>query len=235
MLTVQSVNLMKQPAFSSYHSKYGEVTDVDFTEVKDSPEMSDDISEDVFYYSKEDYEKDKSALERQLYEINDVIENTEVPKPVRAVGKLASIGLGAALGFVGLKYGTQGVVEFGKKGFALAKSLGDKKFVKNIVERSRQLAVQLKESKIAGKTTAFFDNLGNKYSESNLGKKLNTMKNFLHENELTKSLVAKGKRFKENIAKYVTGKNIEKGAVNLFAVSGGVTGGVTALQEVTKD
>ena len=33
----------------------------------------------------------------------------------------------------------------------------------------------------------------------------------------------------------ITGEQVEKGLVNLFAVSGGVTGGVTALQEVTKE
>ena len=94
MLSVQSVNLMKQPAFGTR-----DLTDqyVDFEEVKDYPA-------DDFAYSKEDYSSDKTKLEKQLEDINAVIENTSVPKPVRALGKVVSVGIGAALGFVSMKY-----------------------------------------------------------------------------------------------------------------------------------
>ena len=90
MLSVQSVNF--KPAFGHYDPRYGNVIDVDYTKV-------DDMPSDV-YYSKEDYTNDKVQLEKQLEDINAVIENVQVPKPVRAFGKLVSVGIGAALGFV---------------------------------------------------------------------------------------------------------------------------------------
>lgn len=226
MLSVQSVNF--RPAFGSYYPKYGEVKDVDYEVVDDMP-----LDE---YYSKEAYENDKSALEKQLEEINAVVENTEVPKPIRAVGKLATIGLGAALGFAGLKYGTQGVIsKIIRPGVRRIKALGEKKFVKNIFSKSQELLAELKNSKLGVKTNEFLTGLNNKYKDTKFSQKLSNLCAGIKENEYYKSAVAKGAQLKEQVAKWATADNLEKGTSNLFAVSGGVTGGVSALQEVTKD
>lgn len=225
MLSVQSVNF--RPAFGTYDLRYGEVKDVDY-------ELVDDMPSDE-YYSKENYSKDKTKLEEHLDEINSVIENTEVPKPVRALGKIASVGIGAALGFVSMKYGAQGVAKLVKKAAAWTKSLGDKKVVKNISEHSKQIIGNLRESKLGKNTAVLFENLEKKYKDTKLSKQLTNINNSIKENKFYQAAMEKGIQVKEKAAKWATAKNLENGIVNLFAVSGGVTGGVTALQEVTKD
>ena len=201
MLSVQSVNF--KPAFGNY--KYADVKDVEYEAVNDMP--SDE------YYSKVAYEKDKSALEKQLDDINEVIENTDVPKPLRAIGKLATIGIGAALGFVSMKYGAQGVAKMLKKGAGWVKTLGEKKFVKNISEKIQNFWTNITKSKTAQKISSPLNDILERPKVKSMAEKLRLAQ----------------------IKKMATAENVEKGAVNLFAVSGGVTGGVTALQEVTKD
>ncbi len=225
MLSVQSVNF--RPAFGTYAPKYGEVKDVDYEVVDDMP--SDE------YYSKENYSKDKTRLEEHLDEINSVIENTEVPKPVRVLGKIASVGIGAALGFVSMKYGAQGVAKLVKKTAAWTKSLGDKKVVKTISENTQKILTNIKDSKAGKNVSAFFTSLGEKYKNTKFAEKLAAFNNQAKEFKPVKLAIEKGTELKNSVVKLATAENIEKGAVNLFAVSGGVTGGVTALQEVTKD
>ena len=224
MLSVQSVNF--RPAFGNY--KYADVKDVEYETVNDMPS-------DEYIYSKEDYSSDKSKLEQQLDEINEVVENTDVPKPIRVAGKIASIGIGAALGFVSMKYGAQGIVNLVKKGAGWVKSLGKKKFVKDASENTQRFFTNIKDSRVGKNVSAFFTGLGERYKNTKFAENLVEFNKQVKEFRPVKFVIEKGTELKDSAAKLVTAKNIEKGAVNLFAVSGGVTGGVTALQEVTKD
>ena len=245
MLSVQSVNLMNQPAFASKsrfeNNSY--IVDVDYEPVAGDSSgdvyhtfepVQEELKEDV-YYSKKDYAADKSKLEEHLDEINSVIENTDVPKPVRALGKIVSVGIGAALGFVSMKYGAQGVAKFIKKGASWTKSLAEKPFAKNIGERTQNIIKYVKDSKLTARVSEFFQNLGEKYSQTKFAGKLSDINNTIMEAKPVKAVLAQASNLKKEALKYATAENIEKGAVNLFAFSGGVTGGVTALQEVTKD
>ncbi len=218
MLSVQSVNF--KPAFGHYDPRYGNVIDVDYTKV-------DDMPSDV-YYSKEDYTNDKVQLEKQLEDINAVIENVQVPKPVRAFGKLVSVGIGAALGFVSMKYGAQGVVALMKKSYNWMRSLGKSKVVENA-------APQLKKSGVFKGISEFFSNKAKKFNESGLGKRIADIKTTFKNYAPVKYVTKKGAEFKKAVSDFITPERIEKGTVNLFAVSGGVTGGVTALEEAAKD
>ncbi len=242
MLSVQSVNLMKQPAFGT-RDVTGEY--VDFEEVKDYPA-------DDFVYSKDDYSNDKTKLEKQLEDINAVIENTSVPKPVRAFGKVVSVGIGAALGFVSMKYGAQGMAKIFKNSAAWVKKLGEKPIFKSISKKLGGIAESAKKfsgglydramkSKLVQNTSEFFVNLGGKYKETKLASNISKLAEskpvkvvFEGTTKAKDGLSALSKKASEKISA-LTGEKIEKGVVNLFAVSGGVTGGVTALQEVTKD
>ena len=79
MLSIQPVKLTNSYSFKGYEVPY----------------------EEDYAYSKSSYENDKSKLEEQLRELNDVIGNTTVPKPIRALGKIASVGIAAGLGCSG--------------------------------------------------------------------------------------------------------------------------------------
>lgn len=242
MLSVQSVNLMKQPAFGTR-----DLTDqyVDFEEVKDYPA-------DDFAYSKEDYSSDKTKLEKQLEDINAVIENTSVPKPVRALGKVVSVGIGAALGFVSMKYGAQGMAKIFKGAANWVKKLAQKPIFKSVSEKMGSAAGKVKQlsvglfdkvmnSKAMKKTSEFFVNLGNKYKDTKLATNLSKISEakpakvaFEGISKVKEGVNSLSRRALEKVSS-ITGEQVEKGLVNLFAVSGGVTGGVTALQEVTKE
>ncbi len=225
MLSVQSVNLMKQPAFGINRSVGAYV---DYEDVKDYP--SDD-----YIYSKEDYSSDRSKLEKQLNELNEVIDNADIPKPIRTIGKLVSVGIGAALGFVSMRYGAQGVAKLFKNGVSWVKSLGKKEFVKNISENSQRLMDSLKKSKHTQSVFEAIDSFKQRYKATKLSADLEQFSSRIKNNRFAKSVMEKGIELKNYVSKLATAENIEKGAINLFAVSGGVTGGVTALQEVTKD
>lgn len=237
MLSVQSVNL--RPAFGGYRPNYDEVEDVEFT-LKDE------------YYPKDSYVKDKSALEEHLAEINKVIEDKSIPKPVRVFGKLVSVGIGSVLGFVSMKYGAQGMAKLIRKGAAWLGKLKEKTFFENAAKKFAYAKGQINEictnvynsimdSKLIKASSEFFVNIGKKYKET----KLATSISEFNKSKPARVVFEGASKVKDGInglssraRKYVsqiTEEQVEKGVVNLFAFSGGVTGGVTALQDVTKD
>lgn len=205
MLSVQSVNF--KPAFGYYDPKYGDVIDVEYTKVDYTP--SDE------FYSKEDYSKDKAELERQRADVKSLAKDTNIPKPLRALANFASVGIGAGLGFIGMKYGAQGVIKLVNNGFNWVKSLGKKQAVKSVSE--------------------FFGDIVEKYNKTGFAKKIADIETTVKNYQPVKVLMNKCSEIKKAVSEVLTPDRIEKGTVNLFAVSGGVTGGVTALQEVSKD
>lgn len=195
-------------------------------------------------YTKHQYEADKTKLEEHLDELNEVIENTQVPKPVRAIGKVATVGIGAALGFVGMRFGAQGIVKMGKEGIAYFKKLAQKPKFTKMLNGFKNVYVKIKNfvtknfdkiknnPKVQGAITKFTDGFA-KFSQKpfcqkikNVANKFVAWKPVQKVCEFVKSLFAKVKSIK--------GQQVENATVNLFAVSGGVTGGITALQEATK-
>lgn len=247
MLSVQSVNLMRQPAFG-VRQNVGEYVDYE--------EMPYSSNDNIDEYTKSQYTDDKTKLEKQLDEINAVIENTDVPKPVRAIGKVASVGIGAGLGFVSMKYGAQGMAKIIKKGASYAKSLTQKPLVQAVANKSGEAAEAVKsaagkvinkarDSKAAQDTSSFFNDLVGKYKNSKFGIKVAGITSKITDNKPAKYIAAKTEKTRKVISEAasnvynkvigITGEKVEKGIVNLFAVSGGVTGGITALQEVTAD
>lgn len=235
MLSVQPVNLINKTSF-------GSVRENDF---------SDRI------YEKKQYEEDKSKLEEQLEDLNEVIQNTSMPKPIRVAGKVATVGIGAALGFVSLKYGAQGVSGVVKKGYAYMQKLAAKPNVKSALEKAGNFAnktkdsivnigKELKDSKYAQKLSDTANNIIDKFKNTKFAQKLSGAMSKLEDTKFAKSVKDMATNAKEtannkivqpsiNKIKSITKDQVERGIVNVFAVSGGVSGGVTALQEVTKE
>lgn len=226
MLSIQPVNLTNHYSFKGYER----------------------LNEDDYAYSRANYESDRSVLEEHLQEINDVIENTEVPKPVRVMGKIASIGIGAGLGFVSMKFGAQGVVKLGKKGLAYAKKVAEKPLAKRIITDSKDLAAEaknatkdlftkaneaIKNTKVAQKVTEKVTKLTEKYEKTAFAGKMRGIAKEVSESKIAQNAKKLTETAKAKV-KAITPENIENGVVNLFAVSGGVTGGITALQESVK-
>lgn len=228
MLSIQPVNLTNQYSFRGA-----------------TRPMEEDYS-----YSKLDYESDKSNLEGHLEDLNEIIENTSVPKPIRVLGKIASIGIGAGLGFVSMKFGAQGVTKLAKKGIAYSKELLNKPFAQKVIKKSTEIAnkttsfVSEKFSKLSNaisenaKFKAASEKLataGEKVRNSKAGQKINDLANAVAESKVAQKAKEVAENTKTKI-KSITTENVENAVVNLFAVSGGVTGGITALQEsVRKD
>ena len=94
------------------------------------------FDEDYPVYSKEKYYDDKYKLEGHLDEINSVVDDVNVPKPLRAFGKLIKVGIGAAIGFIGMKFGTQGIIKYGRECVNGIKNFVKKQKVQNTLNES---------------------------------------------------------------------------------------------------
>ena len=222
---------------------------------------------DDYIYSRDQYETDKTKIEESLEAVNDIVENAGNSKPIRVIGKLASIGIGAALGFISLKFGAQGVAKLAKKGFAAVKNFVTKPAVKEaaakttetaekVVDKSKgmfkKVAEWAKNNKVVQKVVEFVKNIFKKVKNSQFGQKVSEYSKKIAESnfgkkvaEIFKKAGEKAKAGADKVAqtakKVVTPAEatgitpLENGIVNLFAVSGGVSGGITALQEATKE
>ena len=227
MLTVQPVRLSQQLPFRGVEPQ----------------------EKEKYSYTKEQYTNDKSALEDQLNDLNSVIEDTNVPKPIRAFGKVISIGIGAALGFVSMKFGAQGMAKVVKKGAEAVGGAFKKPFVQNLGEKIAKGAKavgsfivdiynKVANSKLGKAIGKFCTETAQKFRESKLGKKAAQWAQQLRDSKLGKAVAEKtaaAQKAAKEAAGKVTGEKVENGIVNLFAVSGGVSGGVSAIQEAAKE
>ena len=216
---------------------------------------------EAYKYSRDAYESDKSKLEEHLDEVNAIIEDVNVPKPVRAFGKIVSIGIGAALGFVSMKFGAQGMAKLFKKGAGYVKSVVNKPTVQNAAHKTAEVAQEAAEG-VKKHSKSLFGKIG-EFVKNN--KVIQKGVNFVKNNKVTKAVVKfiklivekfktskLGKKVIEYAGKFnksvkkaaadvkakagnVTSEKVENAAVNVFAISGGVSGGITALQETVKE
>ena len=107
---------------------------------------AEDTKDDLHYiYTKDQYESDKSKIEETLDAVNEVVESAGNSKFMRVFGKLASIGVASALGFVSLKYGAQGVIKFAKKGINGIKNFANKEGVKEAAKKVGEAAKEVKD------------------------------------------------------------------------------------------
>ena len=227
MLTVQPVRLSQQMPFKGVEAQ----------------------EQERYNYSKEQYQNDRSALEEQLNDLNSVIEDTNVPKPIRAFGKLISVGIGAALGFVSMKYGAQGMAKVVKKGAEAVGGAMKKPFMQNVGEKLvngvkavgrfiKKIYNKIAESSFGQAVGNFVKKAAKGLKESKFGTKVaewtQNLKNSKFGENVAKKAAAAQQAVKEAASK-VTGEKVENGVVNLFAVSGGVSGGVSAIQDAAKD
>lgn len=227
MLSVNSVNMLSQrPSFRGAEASYQEYGDYK-------------------YYSKDAYESDKTKLEQQLDEMNDLIENATVPKPVRVVAKVFSIGLGVALGFYSMKFGTQGVVKLVHKSSDAVKKFLNKPSCQKIITGTKELFADAKD-KIVKKGKDISNYLKDTTIGKRIAKGIESFKGTTFAKKAEKvmnnvkdsQVVSKAKDYAGRArtkVKSITGEQVEKGLIDVFAVSGGVTGGITGLQEATKE
>ena len=180
--------------------------------------------------------------------MNTVIEDVNVPKPVRTFGKIISIGIGAALGFVSMKFGAQGMAKVVKKGAEAVSGAMKKPFAQRVGEKIVNGAKAvgrffvkiynaIANSKIGKAIGNFFTETFQKVKNSGFGQKVAKWTQNLKDSNLGKKVATKAAAAQEavqNAKSKITGEKIENGIVNLFAVSGGVSGGVSAIQDAAK-
>lgn len=239
MLSVDSVKLFSQPAFRGYENDYCGAASLD-----DYP------------FDAADFEKqcqdEKSAIEEKMEKLNEIVNNQNVAKPLRTGAKIISVILGAALGAVGLKYGTVGMIKLGKDSFKTAQKVFEKPLVKNVTNhikdfshKGKEIAVSLyqksKNSECMQKITDKLNKFGEKYANSKAGQKLSAAEQYVSEfagkfeKSKTGRYVSKMSDSAKEYFKNITPDKVEKGVVNLFTVSGAVTGGLNALDMAAKE
>ena len=190
-------------------------------------------------YSKYDYENDKSQLEDHLDNINEVIENVNVPKPIRTFGKVISVGIGIALGFVSMKYGAQGVLKLANTGAEKVKKLSNKSFIKRIgsgIKTGAQAVWNfIKKTYNRIKNTKAVQNVSKFVSEKNAKFKNSKFYKGLTQNKVVKTISDFFKRIYNTVKgkfKSIKKPQVENAAVNFMATAGGVSGGISALSGV---
>ena len=217
-----------------------QVNNVNFNRYQTSFKGGSEVQEAyVPNYTKVDYQNDKTQLEEHLDTVNSVIENANVPKTIRAFGKLASVVIGAALGFVSMKYGAQGVAKLAHTGGAKLKAFGEKGFIKRIGTGIKDGAKavwgfikkvfnKIKDSRAGQAVGNFFKNNINKFKDTKLYKKVS-------ENKIVKAIagfVKNAYTFVKTKVLGITKENVENATINLFATAGGVSGAISALSGV---
>ncbi len=227
MLTVQPVRLSQQLPFRGVE-----------------PQKTENYG-----YSKDQYQSDKSALEEQLNDLNSVIEDTNVPKPIRTFGKIISVGIGAALGFVSMKFGAQGMAKVLKKGAEAVGGTMKKPFMQNlggkIVDAAKavgrffvKIYKAIADSSFGKAIGKFFGGISDRVKNSKFGQKVSEMTQNFKKSKFAQNVSEKAAAAQQAVkdaAGKVTGEKVENGVVNLFAVSGGVSGGVSAIQDAAKE
>ena len=224
MLSVSPVNLMKQQSFKSVmpdDQGYGGAV-----ALPRACEANDDML---------------VQLEDQKNQWNDIVENDSLPKPVRIIGKAFRIGLAAAAGFVSMQIGAKGVVKLLHKGAELAGNFVKKPAMQRIGKAFSDLGSNakkmfnkfgddVKKLPIVKKTGDIFADLNKKFLKTDFVDKFSKFTKGIKETDSMKAVTKKVDGVKTAV-KGITTEKVEKGAVDLFAVSGGVTGAISALQE----
>ncbi|MBQ8168853.1 hypothetical protein IJZ97_05500, partial [bacterium] len=182
-----------------------------------------------------------AQLEEQKNQWDNILEDNSLPKPVRIIGKAFRVGLAAAAGFVSMQIGTKGVVKLLHKGAELASNFVKKPIMQKVVGAFsnlelgtknvfKKLGSDIKNLPLVKKAGEAFADLNKNFKNTDFADKVSKFTKNITESDSMKAVAKRVDGVKASV-KGVTPEKIEKGAIDLFAVSGGVTGAISALQE----
>lgn len=195
----------------------------DYSENDDLAIDTDDIDEPE--YTEEDYNSDKSFLEKSKADVENLINTVDAPKPVKTFGKIILGGISVAMGFMSMKWGTlaswkvaQDVITNSKT----QKIVGG--MTKPIKEGYKLVADAIKDSNITKTVSGAVGEQTSKLGKTSFANTINKQIARIKEHKLYKGISERLGKIK------VTTNKVKNFTANFFGVSGGVTAGVETIQ-----
>ena len=202
-----------------------------------------DIDYDL--YTQQDYDSDKSFLEQQKVNVENLVNNTDTPKPVKTFGKIILGAIAIAMGFVSMKWATLGSWKVAEDIFKNPKTHQIvngmiKPFKDGFNSASQRFKASGIGEKISMKVSSGASTIKEKFNTSHAGQnvrhfahKVNTNDIYKQSTEFLRSVYNKATKFTGEKFKQITGiskDRVKSYVSNFFGVSGAVTAGVDAIQ-----
>lgn len=196
-------------------------------------------------YTQQDYDSDKSFLEKQKESVENLVNNVDTPKPVKTFGKIILGAITVAMGFVSMKWATLGSWKVAED---IIKNPKTHKFVNKITTPFKNgvnsAVKEVKNSgigdRISNAVLKGIDTAKEKFSASEIGKAVNNFAQSIKNNNIFKQGIEFSHKQYEKVTKFagekfkqITGVSKEKVksyVSNFFGVSGAVTAGVDVIQ-----
>ena len=238
--------IVMRPQDYEYYNEFRpmEVEDVDYEDVTDKFENNAKVT-NPHEYTREDYDADKSFLEKSKKDVEEMIGNVDTPKPLKVLGKIVLGGISVAMGFMSMKWGTLASWKVAEN---IATNPKVQKVANNIAKPIKSafetVADTVKEHKVGETISETVSEKAGKinkaFADTKFGKKVNEFAENLKNNkfygkgkEVIEKVWSPVKNFFVGIKEKFSGLTTEKVKnffANLFGVSGGVTAGVETVQ-----
>ena len=226
--------------------EYGDV--IDITDTNDvanefsKENVSDPINEKAKYEEQKDFLNNaKRNVEETLTNVEDMVGNSKMGKPIKTAGKIILGAISIAMGFVSMKWATLGTMKVGENivKSPIAKNIA-KEISKPFTAGFGLVSDAMKKGKVGERISGAASNIGERLNDTNAAQRLNQFV----DNLKNKDLYKRGAKFvgntfekitnftnaaKERFSK-LTGEKVKSAIANFFGVSGGVTAGVETVQ-----
>lgn len=187
------------------------------------------------YYTQEDYDSEKSFLEQQKENVENLINNADTPKPVKTFGKIVLGTIAVAMGFVSMRWATLGSWKVAEDIITNPKT---RKLVNGMIDPFKNgfkaAFDTVKKYDISKKTakhiSEFMNSAGTGYKSSKAGKVINKFADRIVKNNTYKKVKDSVVNLYKN-TKDISKEKVKNSVSNFFGVSGAVTAGVDAIQQ----
>ena len=250
MLKIQS-GISKNSASFGNHQQETYVLDPEYYDNNMAKKHSRPVMEDDLFiniddlYTQQDYDSDKSFLEKQKESVENLVNNIDTPKPVKTFGKIMLGAITVAMGFVSMKWATLSSWKVAEdiiknpKTQKIAKSVA--KPFKDGINKANDIIKNAGWNKSVSKAVSEgITSVKGKFNDSQAGKAVHNVAQNIKNNRLFKQGTEFLHKQYEKVTKF-TGEKFEKitgirkdkvksYVSNFFGVSGAVTAGVDAIQ-----
>lgn len=241
----------QQPKNSELHnnSEFGDVVDISDADVVNDFTMrnaSDPIDEKAKYDEQKDFLNNaKRNVEETISNVEDMVGNSKVGKPIKTAGKIILGAISVAMGFVSMKWATIGTMKVGEN---IVKSPVAQKIAKEMAKPFTAgynlVADAVKKGKVGEKISKTVSGAASALTEKLKGTKAGQTLNDLTDNAKNSNIFKRVAELADNAFEKVnnvvstikekgskiTGEKVKATIANFFGVSGGVTAGVETIQ-----
>ena len=181
-------------------------------------------------YTEDDYNQDKSFLEKSKQDVENIVNTVDAPKPVKTFMKFILGGISVAMGFMSMKWGTLASWKVAENVITNPKTQKIVSGIKKPLQNGYQFVTDtIKDSKMNKQVSGAVDETLKKLGKTTIGTTINNWATKVKKTDLYTSI--SNKLAKVN----VTTQKVKNYTANFFGVSGGVTAGVETIQSNSRN